>query len=91
MVELKIISPDAIKRQHGEWVQIDTKKLIKRLVSNSHGKLTLPHPSVYKTVLSYLEFHPNLLKYVGEYIRRDFKKTHQHFKLPQRLALAAKK
>ena len=91
MVELKIIRPDAIKRAHGEWAQIDTKKLIKRLVSNSHGKLVLPHPSGYKTVLGYLEVYPNLLKYVGEYIRADFKRTHKNFKLPDRLPLGDKK
>ena len=91
MVEMKIIRPDAIKRAHGEWAQIDVKKLIKRLVSNSHGKLVLPHPAGYKTVLGYLEFYPNLLKYVGEYICRDFKRTHQNFKLPDQLPLADKK
>ena len=90
--ELGLIKPDEIKMPDGRWREIDAKKLINRLISNSSNiKMTAPAPRGYKTMLGYMAKHNNLLMYVGKHTRADFKREHPTMKLPEMLDLKDKK
>ena len=74
---------DQVKMSDGSWRPINSKKLIKRLCSNSHAKLKSIPPPGFKTIRNYISTHPEYLQYVGDNLKREFgpqvkKKKTQH-------------
>ncbi len=68
-----IIEIDGIKKLDGTGKEIDAKKLLRRLVSNSHTKLKTEPPDGYKTMMLYAERNPDLLKYTARHKKRNTK------------------
>ena len=63
---------DQVKMPDGSWRPINSKKLIKRLCSNSHAKLKSIPPPGFKTIRNYIATHPEYLQYVGDNLKREF-------------------
>ena len=54
-----------VKRENGEWHPVDAKKLVKRLVSDAHRKLTTNPPLGYKTICKFILKNPRFKELIG--------------------------
>jgi hypothetical protein len=85
MRRLKFVRRTQIKDlDTDEWVPMDAKDLVRRLVCMTHGKLKSADPPGFYEALQRFSRYPAILAHVGDYTRRAFSKMFPRINIPKR-------